>query len=160
MNPKLKLNAVVKSITQDIFQKHGFAAASIILDWPIIVGDAFAQLCTPEKIAFPPQKKREGRLHVIASSAVAAEIAFYESQILDKINRYFGYPAVIKIVVKHTTLKKKPLKAHSRKEISAEHVASQVQNIQDKQLQQALLDLGVGIFSDDKYTNKIKNSTD
>lgn len=153
MNHKSALQAAVKAITKEAFQKQGFAAASIILDWPIIVGAQFAHLCTPERIAFPPHKKREGRLYVLASSAVAAEIAYVESQIIDKINRYFGYPAVVKILVKHVTSQKKQSRPRPRKYIAPELVASHVENIQDKQLQQALLDLGVGIFSDDKNSS-------
>jgi hypothetical protein len=160
VNPKLKLNAVLQSITKEVFQKNGFAGASIILDWEIIVGSQFANLCSPEKISFPLHKKREGRLHVSASSAVAAEIAFYESQIIDKINRYFGYPAVAKILVKHTTIKKKLMKTKVKKTIPPELVATHLQNIQDKQLQQALLDLGLGIFSDERNASKFQNTTD
>lgn len=150
----------VKAITKDLFQQHGFAVASIILDWSKIVGDQFAHLCTPEKITFPVHKKREGRLVVVASSAVAAEIAYLEPQIIDKINRYFGYPAVAKISVKHATIKKTAYKPKVKRTISPELVASHVQNIQDKQLQQALLDLGVGIFSDDKYATHKQRTTD
>ncbi|HXF90553.1 MAG TPA: DUF721 domain-containing protein [Candidatus Nitrosotenuis sp.] len=148
----VKLQTILGTVTKEIFQNQGFAAASIILDWTLIVGNQFANLCYPERIAFPSSKRRDGCLYLQASSVVAAEIAFYTNQIMDKINRYFGYPAVAKIIVRHIPLNKKLVKSRMKKLVAPELVASQVQNIQDKQLQQALLDLGVGIYSDAKYT--------
>jgi hypothetical protein len=148
MNPKAKLQHSLRTVTHSLFRQQGFAAASIILDWHLIVGEKFAEHCQPMKIVFPFNQRREGRLYVTASSALATEIAFLEPMILDKINRYFGYPAVAKIVVKHGNISKKSKTVTKRKTVAPEMVETHLHNIQDKQLYQALLDLGVGIFSD------------
>lgn len=97
---------LVPRITQKSFEKHGFAAASLIMDWPQIVGRALARDTRPLKLKWPrgvdtyaetdeASAGRPGATLVIqVDPAVALDIQYQSEQIIDRINAYFGYRAV------------------------------------------------------------------
>ena len=140
------------NISDKTTRQQGFITASILLDWPTIVGAAFAELCQPLKISFPPNKKREGRLHVMTSSAFAVQISYLEPQIIEKINSYFGYKAVQKLLIRNGEM---PKKISSKKEyVITDHdrqtVEQPIATIDDPEIKQRLLAIGLGIYRHEK----------
>jgi hypothetical protein len=100
------LASLVPRITQKSFEKHGFAAASLITDWAQIVGLELARDTRPLKLKWPRgvqtfaeveagETARPGAtLLVQVDPAVALDIQYRSAQLIDRINAYFGYRAV------------------------------------------------------------------
>ena len=112
------LAATLPPITAPIFKTRGFAEAGILTDWPAIVGEMLGRRTAPERIAFPRGDKRGGTLHVTCESAFAPELQHLSPQVIERINGYFGYPAVAqlkilqgRVVQRAKTAKKPPLPA-------------------------------------------------
>ncbi len=92
------LAATLEGITRPIFSKRGFSNAAIAKEWPTIVGAQLAAQSQPEKLTFPTGKKGDGTLHLrIASGSLALEMQHLEPLLLERINGYFGYKAIIRL---------------------------------------------------------------
>lgn len=98
---------LIPAITRKAFEKHGFAAASLITDWAGIVGSQTARLTRPERLKWPrpldtggdpDDAARSGRpgatLVLRVDPAAALEIQYRTAQLLERVNAYFGYRAV------------------------------------------------------------------
>lgn len=95
------LAATLPPITAPIFKTRGFAEAGILTDWPAIVGEMLGRRTAPERIAFARSSKRDGILHVVCESAFAPELQHLAPQVIERINGYFGYPAVAQLKILH-----------------------------------------------------------
>jgi hypothetical protein len=74
-------------------RKRGLARAELIAWWPEIVGAAYAGRTAPERIRWA----RDGRaatLVVRCDPSVALPFAHETSRVRERVNSYFGYPAV------------------------------------------------------------------
>ncbi len=96
-------------VTAPIFKKRGFAEAGILTDWPAIVGDHLARHTMPEKIAFARGARSAGTLHIVTESAFAPELQHLEPQVIERINGYFGYGAVARLLIHHGRVVRAPL---------------------------------------------------
>jgi hypothetical protein len=86
--------ALMPKVTRTILGRRGFAEASIITEWATIVGDDLARSSQPEKLSFPKGERVGGVLHIRAAGGGATELQHLEPQVLERINRHFGYRAV------------------------------------------------------------------
>ena len=93
----LPLAALLPSLTRKALGKFGFSYIGLITDWATIVGPDIARLSAPEKLSFPRNKRDSGVLRLKAEGGAALEIQHLEPQILDRINTYFGYRAVMRL---------------------------------------------------------------
>jgi len=140
---------LLKRVATPICQQHGFIKASLLLEWDMIVGEKFAKICQPEKVVFPNQKRNNGLLYVGTSSAFAPELSYLEPMIIDIVNKYYGYNAVSRLVIRHkkitlpssTAIRKKQIK-----ESDTVFIEQQIQSVEDPVLRAALRNLGQGIF--------------
>lgn len=83
------------------FRKFGFIQSSIVTRWTEIAGARHASLSTPESIRFPVGKKSDGTLHLIVASGHAPIIQHVIPELMERVNRFFGYTAVAKITIRH-----------------------------------------------------------
>lgn len=92
------------------FERYGFHTAEILTSWETIVGADLARLTRPQSIKWPRGKGRAeaeedgsatgGATLVIACEpAFALEVAYRKNDIVDRINRYFGYRAIAQLRV-------------------------------------------------------------
>jgi hypothetical protein len=88
------------AVLQQPLWGKGFAHLEIITHWPELVGAGMAKLCRPLKITFPHNSQAHGTLHLEASAAAAMEMPYIQPQLLEKINRYYGYAAITRVQVK------------------------------------------------------------
>lgn len=87
--------ALLPGLTRRALGKHGFAAASLITDWPHIVGEDLAAATAPIKLAFPRGERSGGILHLrVGSGGAALELQHMEAQIVERLNAHLGYGAV------------------------------------------------------------------
>lgn len=84
-----------RKLTREPLGKRGFAEASLITNWPEIVGSAQALGSMPLKIAFPPGDRAGGTLHVrVSTGGLATEFQYRKELIVSRVNSFFGYGAV------------------------------------------------------------------
>ena len=84
-------------IGRTAFRRFGFVQSSVVTRWPEIVGPCHARLCAPEAIRFPPGEKSQGILQLVVVPAHAPIISHVIPEIIDRVNRFFGYAAVAKV---------------------------------------------------------------
>ena len=143
---------MVERLTKSMLGRHGFAHGAIVTKWPDIVGNDMARHTQPEKIVFSRDGVSGGVLHLRCDSgALATEIQHLEPQILDRINTFFGYKAVIRVKLIQGPMPKtkgqpaarapRPLSA-----VEAKNLAGTVANVDDDELREALERLGQSIM--------------
>jgi len=105
------VGAFVPKVTAAAFERFGFHSAEIMTSWETIVGADLARLTRPEAIKWPRGSKARtdasgdgtasaGATLVIACDpAFALEISYRTQDIVDRINRYFGYRAIAQLRV-------------------------------------------------------------
>lgn len=79
------------------FRRFGFIQSSIVSRWAEIVGERYAQVSLPESIRFPAGKKSGGTLTLLVEGAHAPLIQHLGPMVMERVNRFFGYPAVASI---------------------------------------------------------------
>ena len=82
------------------FRRFGFVQSAIVTRWPEIVGDRLARVSHPESIRFPMGKKQDGVLTLTVRGAHAPMMAHVTPEITERVNRFFGYAAVARIVIR------------------------------------------------------------
>jgi hypothetical protein len=91
---------LMPNIGQAAFRKFGFIQASIVTRWAEIVGSRYAAVSAPESIRFPVGKKAGGTLHLIVAGSHAPMMQHVLPEIIERVNRFFGYAAVGKITLR------------------------------------------------------------
>jgi hypothetical protein len=95
----------VPKIAAKAFEKFGFHTAEIMMQWPTIAGKEIAAWTQPERIRWPrlPSgeessaeggKRPGGTLFLRVEPARALDVEYRAAEIIERINRYFGYRAV------------------------------------------------------------------
>lgn len=82
------------------FRKFGFIQSSVVSRWPEIVGARYADVTTPESIRFPPGRRAEGILTLAVDGAHAPMMQHVAPAIIERVNRFFGYPAVARLSIR------------------------------------------------------------
>lgn len=95
--PAKPISDLMPQIGRTAFRRFGFVQSSVVSRWPEIVGPSHAKVCTPESIRFPPGEKSEGILQLVVIPAHAPLIQHVIPEIMERVNRFFGYRAVAKV---------------------------------------------------------------
>jgi len=80
------------------FRRFGFVQGSVVSRWAEIVGERYARASSPESIRFPAGKKAGGVLTLLVDGAHAPLIQHLTPLIIERVNRFFGYAAIDRIV--------------------------------------------------------------
>ena len=150
------LGTTLDRLTKPMLGRKGFTHATIVTKWPEIVGENVARYTAPEKIVFSRAGVSGGTLHLrCETSAYAAELMHQEPMILDRINTFFGYQAVVRIQLVQGPLPRKigrkqtspprPLSADD-----AGDIADIVAQVEDEELREVLTTLGHAVKSKNK----------
>ena len=86
------------------FKRFGFVQSSIVSRWSEIVGERYARVSSPESIRFPAGRKAGGCLTLLIDGAHAPLIQHLTPLIIERVNRFFGYAAVNRIVFRQGKL--------------------------------------------------------
>jgi hypothetical protein len=95
---------LVGTIGDQSFRRFGFVQGSIVSRWGEIVGERYAKVSSPESIRFPTGKKAGGALTLLVDGAHAPLIQHLTPMIVERVNRFFGYHAVNRIVFRQGKL--------------------------------------------------------
>ncbi|MEO0418958.1 MAG: DUF721 domain-containing protein [Pseudomonadota bacterium] len=99
------IGELMPEIGRTAFRRFGFVQSSVVTRWPEIVGPHHARVCAPEAIRFPPGEKSEGIMQLVVSPAHAPLIQQVIPEIIERVNRFFGYSAVGRIKIRQGAVK-------------------------------------------------------
>ena len=99
------ISELMPEIGRTAFRRFGFVQSSVVTRWPEIVGPRHARVCVPEAIRFPPGEKSEGILQLVVVPAHAPIIQHVIPEIMERVNRFFGYKAVAKVKLRQGEVK-------------------------------------------------------
>jgi hypothetical protein len=89
---------LVGDIGGQSFRRFGFVQSSIVSRWAEIVGERYAKVSSPESIRFPAGRKAGGVLTLLVDGAHAPLIQHLTPMIVERVNRFFGYAAINRVV--------------------------------------------------------------
>jgi len=96
---------LMPEVGRTAFRRFGFVQSSVVTRWPEIVGPRHARVCAPESIRFPPGEKSEGILQLVVVPAHAPLIQHVLPEIIERVNRFFGYNAVARAKIRQGEVK-------------------------------------------------------
>lgn len=99
---------LMPEIGRTAFRRFGFVQSSVVTRWPEIVGPRHARICAPESIRFPPGEKSDGILQLVVVAAHAPLISHVIPEIIERVNRFFGYKAVARVKLRQGAVKPPP----------------------------------------------------
>ena len=140
--PARAIADLMPQIGRTAFRRFGFVQSSVVTRWPEIVGSEHAKVCAPEAIRFPPGEKSEGILQLVVLPAHAPLIQHVIPEIMDRVNRFFGYKAVSRVKLRQGTVKapaaeNRPMAPPSLKPIPME-LGDSLRDIGDPELRHVL----------------------
>ena len=144
------LAADVPHIVKPALGKRGFAEGQLVAQWAEIVGADLAQRMMPEKLAFPLGARRDGALRLRVAPGFALEAQHREPQILERLNAFFGYRALARLVLVQGPLPAERMTVpRRRRDLAANEqaaLAQRVAGIADSELRDALTRLGEAVI--------------
>ena len=99
------ISELMPQVGRAAFRRFGFVQSSVVSRWPEIVGPAHAKICAPESIRFPQGEKSEGILQLVVVPAHAPFIQQVTEEIMERVNRFFGYRAVARVKLRQGVVK-------------------------------------------------------
>ena len=103
--PARAISELMPDIGRSAFRRFGFIQSSVVTRWPEIVGPRHALNCAPESIRFPPGEKSGGILQLVVTPAHAPLIQHVIPEIIERVNRFFGYNAVARVKLRQGEVK-------------------------------------------------------
>ena len=157
-----KASVLLKKNIQKVSESRGFAQSRVLTHWSEIVGEEISSVSIPTKVSY----KTDGlgaTLTILTSGSSGPILEMQKEFIRTKINAVYGYNAVQKIKITQSSplalirKNENPQSVISKKnnpkvEISTS-LEKAVNEIDDKNLRQALEELAINVFT------KLENSS-
>ena len=134
------------------FRRFGFVQSSVVSRWREIVGERYAGVSTPESIRFPHGRRSDGVLTLVVEGAHAPMMQHVAPVIMERVNRFFGYPAVERLAFKQGIVKVAKAKARtappSLRPIPVE-LGDSLREVADPELRACLESLARGVAANE-----------
>jgi len=128
--------------------KRGFGESALILRWPEIVGERWAAASAPESLRFPPGQKADGVLTIVVRGAHAPMMQHIAPEIVERVNRFFGYAAVAKLTIRQGDVAKRmPRSAPVPPREAPAEIGEGLKTIADPELRAVLEALAAGVHA-------------
>lgn len=135
-----------------ILGRQGLGEAQLVAEWAAVVGTELAATTLPIKLGFPAGGRRNGTLKLRVTSAAALAVQHREPQILERINGFFGYGAVSRLVLVQGPLPQQPEPAppapRALTPAETAGLAERLAQVPDSPVKSALQRLGAAILGD------------
>jgi hypothetical protein len=142
---------------------QGFATSDILMAWPDIVGGRLAAFTQPLKIewkrkgphADPEARPDPATLVIRVESAFALELQHLAPTVIDRVNTYYGWRCIGKLVLKQGPVRRVEKKRPTEPVLTPadrEKVGKAVQPIEEEALKAALDRLGQAIVGSGSRT--------
>jgi hypothetical protein len=99
---------LAKPLLSPALRRQGFAQQEIVTRWRDVVGPLLAARSMPERLRFPQGERADGTLFIRVESSFALEFQHLTPQILDRVNTFYGYRAVARLVMKQGPIPRPP----------------------------------------------------
>ncbi|WP_240885416.1 MULTISPECIES: DUF721 domain-containing protein [unclassified Sphingomonas] len=137
---------LLPDIGRAAFRKFGFVQSSIVSRWPEIVGERYARVSAPESIRFPQGARSGGLLTLAVAPAHATMMQHIGPEIMERVNRFFGYAAVARIAFRPGQFAARAAAAAPVRPAAATiDLGDSVRAIADPELREVLAALAAGI---------------
>ncbi len=150
-----RLTKEIRFISKPFLAKRGFAGLDIVESWDDIVGEDMAPGIRPEKLVFEKDARTNGTLHVkSAGGAFAVIFEHKKMQIIERINTFFGYPAIARIHIIQGKLNfvqpetGTPVKKIKPSELK--NLENRVNQIEDEELRAKMYEIGLKLLQNRK----------
>lgn len=94
------VSELVPDIGRAAFRRFGFVQSAVVSRWGEIVGPRYANVSAPESIKFPAGQRSGGTLNLVVRGAHATMMQHIAPEIVERVNRFFGYEAVVKVQIR------------------------------------------------------------
>jgi hypothetical protein len=142
---------VASSFLSPAIRAKGFAQAEVVTRWPQIVGKELAGATVPQRLIFPRGERIGAKLVIRCESAFAPLLGHKGPQVIDLVNRFFGFGAVASIEIKQGPLpsvKRRPqLEKHDLSDDEEHNLEEIVGDGELSPLQEAVKSLGEMVIS-------------
>ena len=85
---------LLRALLDPAARARGFAEVAILDQWPLIVGEKLCRQCQPLAVRFTPGQRHGGTLILRCGGAAALELQHGAPQLVERINRFFGFAAI------------------------------------------------------------------
>ena len=145
--PPRALADLLPSVGGAAFRKFGFVQSAVVSRWGEIVGARFAAVSVPESIRFPRGAREGGTLHLLVRGAHAPMMQHIVPEIVERVNRFFGYPAVAKVAMRAGDLPARPPRPApaDRPRAVPQELGQSLRAIADPELRAVLSALAAGV---------------
>jgi hypothetical protein len=144
---------MLPNVGRAAFRRFGFVQSSVVSRWREIVGERYAAVSAPESIRFPPGHRSNGVLTLVVEGAHAPMMQHVAPVIVDRVNRFFGYPAVDRISFRQGAVQAAKAKARiappSLRPLPAE-LGDSLRTIADPELRACLESLAQGVAANER----------
>ena len=159
----VSISESLKSVNRKFLYKFGKLDFTIHAKWGDIVGKFFVNHSEPLKITSILTSVDDNGsniydryLHVNVSPAAAIEFQHFQDKIIEKINSYFGYKAIIGIKIHQQFVKNEKSKKKDKnvnlieREINKKEVLEFTPKLSNKKLEESIVNLGLSIREEEK----------
>jgi hypothetical protein len=138
----------IKPCLGETFARQGFASTELITRWTDIAGPEIAAHSEPIKIQWPRHEGAEAAATLVlrVEGPIAIEIQHQAGVIVERVNRFFGWQAIGRVVLRQAPLARRGKKAPEAPDPQAmARIAATLAGVQDAALRDALARLGAAI---------------
>jgi hypothetical protein len=140
------------------FRRFGFVQSALVSRWPEIVGERWAGASAPESLRFPPGKKADGTLTVTVRGSHAPMMQHIAPEIVERVNRFFGYAAVARLTLRQgevaKPVRRAPAAGATPRPVPAD-LGEGLKTIADPELRAVLESLAAGVVATPRGLPKI-----
>lgn len=135
-----------------VYARRGFASTALVRIWPEIVGHQFADCTMPEKIRWNDGNHggRSGILTIRVDGPKAVYLQHETMQILERLNRFFGFRAIQDINIIQGTVERREGKTDAQNtQLSKNQEAglrTYLDGFENDKLQEAVISMGRNVL--------------
>lgn len=142
----------IRAITKKALGARGFAGSDILEYWEDIVGADLARGVAPQKLVFERDNRTHGTLVVKSSGGAFAMLFEHQKErVIQRVNAFFGYPAVSRIKIIQGALKLKSVPVKTVPKPIPKDLLTQLQEkvsvIEDEELRARTFEIGKALLS-------------
>jgi hypothetical protein len=147
---------LVRPALEPVVAKRGFTQASLLLDWPAIVGERLASLCQPVRLQWPPRgpksdlsRAEPAILWLRVAAGRGLDVHYQAPALVERVNAHFGWRCVAKVAIRPEPMQP-PRAARPATPPDPAAIARAMRyasSIGDEGLRQAVTRLGAAVLS-------------
>jgi len=147
----------INPLLRQLLGNTGMITVELLNSWQDIVGEDISAYCWPQNIVFKKNERTDGCLNLnVLAGAFALEIQQKQQQIIEKINVFFGYPAISKLKIcqiadpQNFLIGKKNIDKMQKNVVSPEeesYITELIKDVNDDELRQTLKKIGCAVFA-------------